>query len=160
MGVRGFLISCAMRRATSPQAAMRWADTRSVTSSKATTKPSTPPSAPCRSLIRTSKLSSLPRRDRRTSSCKAAPVSVCNLAKSAANSGTTWPSVISAAGSVGRSNMRIPARLTNSTRPAASSPITPAVMLDKTESNSRLRPSVWLWPEINASRWPFNWRVI
>jgi hypothetical protein len=37
IGVSGFLISCAMRRATSPQAAMRCAETRSVTSSKATT---------------------------------------------------------------------------------------------------------------------------
>ncbi len=37
IGVSGFLISCAMRRATSPQAAMRCALTRSVTSSKATT---------------------------------------------------------------------------------------------------------------------------
>ena len=37
IGVSGFLISWAMRRATSPQAAMRCAATRSETSSKATT---------------------------------------------------------------------------------------------------------------------------
>ena len=39
MGVSGFLISWAMRRATSAQAAVRWAPTRSVMSSKVTTKP-------------------------------------------------------------------------------------------------------------------------
>ena len=33
IGVSGFLISCAMRRATSPQAEVRWAATRSVMSS-------------------------------------------------------------------------------------------------------------------------------
>ena len=37
MGVRGFLISWAMRRATSAQAALRWADCSSVMSSKVTT---------------------------------------------------------------------------------------------------------------------------
>ncbi len=40
IGVSGFLISWAMRRATSAQAAVRWAPTRSVMSSKVTTKPS------------------------------------------------------------------------------------------------------------------------
>ena len=39
MGVRGFLISWAMRRATSRQAAMRWAFSRSVKSSRTTTTP-------------------------------------------------------------------------------------------------------------------------
>ena len=39
MGVSGFLISWAMRRATSAQAAVRCAETRSVMSSKVTTKP-------------------------------------------------------------------------------------------------------------------------
>ena len=42
-GVSGFLISWAMRRATSAQAAVRWALTRSVMSSKVTTKPSAEP---------------------------------------------------------------------------------------------------------------------
>ena len=37
IGVSGFLISCAMRRATSAQAALRWAEKSSVTSSKVTT---------------------------------------------------------------------------------------------------------------------------
>ena len=37
MGVRGFLISWAMRRATSAQAAVRWAAISSVPSSKVTT---------------------------------------------------------------------------------------------------------------------------
>ena len=40
IGVSGFLISCAMRRATSAQAALRCADCSSVMSSKVTTKPS------------------------------------------------------------------------------------------------------------------------
>ena len=39
IGVSGFLISCAMRRATSAQAALRCADSSSVTSSNVTTKP-------------------------------------------------------------------------------------------------------------------------
>jgi hypothetical protein len=38
IGVSGFLISCAMRRATSAQAAVRCAETRSVMSSKVTMK--------------------------------------------------------------------------------------------------------------------------
>ena len=37
IGVSGFLISCAMRRATSAQAVLRWALTSSVMSSKVTT---------------------------------------------------------------------------------------------------------------------------
>ncbi len=37
IGVSGFLISCAIRRATSDQAALRWAASNSVTSSKVTT---------------------------------------------------------------------------------------------------------------------------
>jgi hypothetical protein len=37
MGVSGFLISCAMRRATSAQAEVRWAETNSVISSRVTT---------------------------------------------------------------------------------------------------------------------------
>ena len=44
IGVSGFLISCAMRRATSAQAALRCADSSSVMSSKVTTKPLTSPS--------------------------------------------------------------------------------------------------------------------
>ena len=39
IGVSGFLISWAMRRATSPHADVRWAETRSVTSSKVMTLP-------------------------------------------------------------------------------------------------------------------------
>src|SRR5882762_8719761 len=39
IGVSGFLISCAMRRAMSAQAALRCADNSSVISSKVTTKP-------------------------------------------------------------------------------------------------------------------------
>ena len=51
IGVSGFLISCAMRRATSAQAALRCADCNSVMSSKVATKPSVRPpvrSAPMR----------------------------------------------------------------------------------------------------------------
>ena len=51
IGVSGFLISCAMRRATSAQAALRCADCSSVMSSNVTTKPSVRPpdrSAPMR----------------------------------------------------------------------------------------------------------------
>src|SRR6202451_4675781 len=44
IGVSGFLISCAMRRATSAQAAVRCAETRSVMSSKVTMKSSRPSS--------------------------------------------------------------------------------------------------------------------
>jgi hypothetical protein len=47
IGVSGFLISCAMRRATSRQAAMRCTRMISVTSSTTTTKPAAEPLASC-----------------------------------------------------------------------------------------------------------------
>ena len=60
IGVSGFLISCAMRRATSAQAAVRWATTRSVTSSKVTTEPTSPPLARSRVTITANVRSSPP----------------------------------------------------------------------------------------------------
>src|SRR3546814_7220605 len=48
MGVNGFLISCAIRRATSAHAAVRWALTSSVMSSNVKTKPPTPESVTSR----------------------------------------------------------------------------------------------------------------
>src|SRR5215469_7338860 len=55
MGVNGFLISCAMRRATSAQAAVRCADTRSVMSSNVAMKPAPAPAslATCTLKVRT-----------------------------------------------------------------------------------------------------------
>ncbi len=59
MGVSGFLISWAMRRATSAQAEVRWAETSSVTSSKVRTEPWSSSLGAC-SVMRTEKLRSSP----------------------------------------------------------------------------------------------------
>ena len=52
--------------------------------------------------------------------------------------------------------VRFAARLTNSIRPSASRPITPAVTFDSTESNRRRRSSVRSWLSISASTLTFQ----
>jgi hypothetical protein len=64
MGVSGFLISCARRRATSPQACARWAEAMSVMSSK--TSRCAPPG------------STAPRRIRLMGCCAVPPAAPCS----------------------------------------------------------------------------------
>src|SRR5450756_2199769 len=72
MGVSGFLISCAMRRATSAQADVRCAATNSVMSSIVTTEPWLD-SLDCSLVMRTDRLRSRPLRVIVTWSCVRAP---------------------------------------------------------------------------------------
>jgi hypothetical protein len=69
IGVSGFLISCAMRRATSPQAAMRCALTGRSRRRRPPRSPQAPVAVLRRVAMRTSRLSCLPRRVSLISSC-------------------------------------------------------------------------------------------
>ena len=132
IGVSGFFTSCAMRRATSPQAAMRCATTRSVTSSNETTKPSRCPSPASLAATRTRRSRSREARRSRTSACAMPLLRVSRRCRRSASSGTAsvsgrparWGSSSSSAAA---------AAFIISIRPLASSPITPAVTPESTE---------------------------
>ena len=140
IGVSGFLISCAIRRATSAQAALRCAESSSVTSSKVTTNP---PATPF--------LSSAPIRTSSTRLPIAGPCSISPVAGrsgaaiteaiSCANYGTTsakgW--LILASRSTRSSSAA--ARFGSSIRPTPSRPITPAETPASTVSVKRRRSS-------------------
>ena len=136
MGVSGFLISCAMRRATSPQAAMRCADIRSVTSSKVTTAPALEAA-----LMRTSRMRRVPRcristwpwvtRSGRSAAC----------ATSGASSGITSVSGRPSTPSSGSARSSSAERLLRVIVPASSTLSTPAETPARTASVSRRRVS-------------------
>ena len=143
IGVSGFLISCAMRRATSAQAALRCADCSSVMSSNVTTKPSVRPpdrSAPMRT-------SSVRRRVGGPiwiSAVRARSGDAAASCSRSANSGTTSASSRPIAASRSRPSSSSAARFGSSMRPDASRPITPAETPDSTVSVKRRRSSIWL----------------
>ena len=159
MGVSGFLISCAIRRATSPHAAILWALTKSVTSSKATTKPSRLPPSFRRVAMRTNRFSNCPLRLTLISLCEASPGPLRKTSNKGPNSGTAtangticWSSC--------QSNNLAADLFTKATRPSGSKPTTPDVTELRTESNIRRRRSIWPVLSNKVSRWPLSWRVI
>ena len=143
IGVSGFLISCAMRRATSAQAALRWADCSSVMSSKVTTNPSVRP-PPRSAPMRTSRVWHRLGGPTMISPTAGRSGWVKAWRSNGPNSGTTaassWPT--SAIRSIPSSSSA--ARLGSSMRPLASRPITPAETPASTVSVKRRRSSIWL----------------
>ena len=99
IGVSGFLISCAMRRATSAQAALRWADCNSVMSSKVTTKPSVRPPLQLGADAHQQRAPAVGRADLRSRAVRGAfRRARAPRAAAAANSGTTSASCCPIAG--------------------------------------------------------------
>ena len=94
IGVSGFLISWAMRRATSAQAEVRCAETRSVMSSRVMTKPLSSPRA-CSLVTRTLRVRSRPLREIRiccwTRRCRVDFASSIRGAISGSTASTGWP---------------------------------------------------------------------
>ena len=159
IGVSGFLISCAMRRATSAQAALRWASWSSVMSSKVTMKPLTRPA-----------VVSAPMRASRVRGLLAGPMRISSVSgrsgvaraawTRAANSGATASRSRPMAASRSTPRSSAAARLGSSIRPRASRPITPAETPASTVSVKRRRPSIWLYASISSERWAASWPVM
>src|SRR5215831_11956320 len=130
MGVSGFLISCAIRWATSRQAARRWALSSSVRSSNTSTIPRYAPSGPFSAVAEARSVAEWPSRRRCTSRSRAfsrsrfirwmrAASSECTGGRRTAVDG--WPR----ASVADTPSMRSAAPLTVVMRPAASSESTP-----------------------------------
>ena len=143
MGVSGFLISCAMRRATSAQAALRCADCNSVMSSKVSTKPATRPpsvSAPIRAnKVRRALLGPI-----RISATRGRSGLAFAASSNSVNSGAMRAKASPMAASRSTASKALAERLGSVTRPSPSSPTTPAETPDSTVSVKRRRSSIWL----------------
>ena len=154
IGVSGFLISCAMRRATSAQAEVRCAETRSVMSSRVMTKPLSSPRA-CSLVTRTLRVRSRPLREIRiccwTRRCRVDFASSIRGAISGSTASTGWPI---------RSDRAEPSSasadgLTMVIWPRGSMPITPAETPERTASVKRRRRSMRSLAAVRSSCW---WR--
>ena len=139
MGVSGFLISWAMRWATSRQAATRWAFRSSVRSSKTTTAPVYSPSGP-RSAVAEARSESVAPPRRSWSSCSIAPPfargarwTSALTSRKAGPTNTSSRSLPTAPGWA-RPNIRAAARLMVVRRPSGSKETTPVVMASSTVS--------------------------
>jgi len=155
IGVSGFLISWAMRRATSPQAEVRWAWTRSVMSSSVTTAPRAPPGA-CSPVTRTVTVRSSLRSPRVRVSwicCCTARWRASPSASTGASSGTAAPRGWPTSRSLPRSSIRSAAGLAMVTKPAASRPITPGETPESTASVKRRRASIRSLAAISPACW-------
>ncbi len=153
MGVSGFLISWAMRRAASLQAASCWALISSVRSSMTSTRPRSAPSAPRIAVTLASKVFHSPPRTRCTSWLEvAAPPAAAPPASSAASLRRSGSAQASAASRPSTSSSRWrrmfnAAPLQVKMRPAASVETTPAATFSSTAAISARSPtSRWLVP--------------
>ena len=153
IGVSGFLISCAMRRATSAQAAERCAVTRSVMSSSVTTALlSSDPSVS--GLIRTLSVRSWPLRCRTTWAWRvrwlgSAAISLSTGAISGMTSASDLPRMFASDVSSSASA----ARLARVTSPEWPTPMTPELTPDSTASVKRRRRSICSLAATSSARW-------
>ena len=150
MGVSGFLISCAIRRATSAQATVRCAVTSSVTSSKVTMAPKCRPRL-VSLRIRTMKVRRCPLRIRETSPSITLPDwlrACCNNAVISGTSSTNGRPVKSSTTVSSEAAAELLARVMT---PSPSRPTTPAETPLNTASVNRRRRSMRRLAAISSS---------
>ena len=145
IGVRGFLISCARRRATSRQAATFWARMSGVMSSSTSTRPSSWRASPCRGVAAIASCTSRPSRVS-TISCAghSLPATYGAVASSASGFRSPCPNTSSAgrpAAPASRPSSRAAAGLRIPMRPPASMVMTPVATRSRTASVNRRRSS-------------------
>ena len=140
IGVSGFLISCAIRRATSPHAAMRCAATRSVRSSMVSTLPAS--GSPALGVMRASNSRPRPCTARWIWSCALPPMLRSARARRAARAGTASSMATPSLRSRSRPSISAAAAFIRSIRPSPSRPTTPALTPESTVSIRRRRASV------------------
>jgi hypothetical protein len=152
IGVSGFLISWAMRRAMSAQAEVRCATTSSVMSSRVTTKPCDSAGV-CSVVTRTERLRSRFCRLIVTCPCTSRWMPSWALVIKSLSSGTTATSGCPITSGSSRSISFSAERLRMLMRPSPSTPMTPALAPASTASVNRRRWSIRSRARMMSSRW-------